>query len=62
MNYAQTGELVKKALAGNYGIWVRLDAGDFDLFGDDLRDEWESLAPGEAFSVLGLLTGEGSKQ
>lgn len=59
MNYAETGELVKKALAGGYGLWVDLDAGDFDLFGDDLRETYDSLAPGEAFEVLGIVTDEG---
>jgi hypothetical protein len=59
MNYTDTNTLVQRALAGGYGLWVEMDAGDFDLFGDDLRDEWDSLAPGEAFEVLGVITDEG---
>lgn len=55
MDYTDTAELVEKALIGNFGLWVQLDAGDFDLFGDDLRETWDGLAPGEAFSVLGVL-------
>lgn len=59
MNATDTNTLVQRALAGGYGLWVDLDAGDFDLFGDDLRDTWDGLAPGEAFEVLGIVTDEG---
>lgn len=50
-----TNTLVQRALAGGFGLHVELDAGRFDLFGDDLRDEWDALAPGEAFEVLGII-------
>lgn len=59
MNATDTNTLVQRALAGNYGLWVDLDAGDFDLFGDDLEETWDSLAPGESFEVLGIVTDEG---
>lgn len=59
MNATETNTLVNRALAGGYGLWVDTDAGDFDLFGDDLRETWDSLAPGEAFEVLGIVTDEG---
>lgn len=62
MNATDTNTLVQRALAGNYGLWVDLDAGDFDLFGDDLREAWEGLAPGEGFSVLGVVTDEGRRE
>lgn len=59
MNATETNTLVQRALAGGYGIWVDMDAGDFDLFGDDLAETWDSMAPGEAFVVLGVVTDEG---
>lgn len=59
MNATDTNTLVQRALAGGYGLFVEMDAGYFDLFGDDLRDEWDALAPGEAFQVLGVVLDEG---
>lgn len=56
MTYADIDLFVKRALAGGYGLRVELDAGVFDLFGDDLREEWDVLAPGEAFDVLRVVT------
>lgn len=56
MNTTDTALLVQKALEHNYGLWVSLDIGDVDLFGDDLRTEWDNLAPGEGFEVLGIIT------
>ena len=56
MTYADTSILVKRALAEGYGLRVELDAGVFDLFGADLREEWDVLMPGEAFDVLGVVT------
>ena len=56
MTYADTNILVKRALAEGYGLRVELDAGVFDLFGADLREEWDVLMPGEAFDVLGIVT------
>lgn len=56
MTYADTNILVKRALAEGYGLRVELDAGVFDLFGDDLREEWDVLMPGEAFDVLEIVT------
>lgn len=55
MNTTQTAQMVEAALEGGYGLWVDTDAGDVDLFGDDLREAWEDLAPGEAFDVLGVI-------
>lgn len=56
MNTTQTAQLVEAALEGGYGLWVELDDGDFDFFGADLEEVWDSLAPGEAFTVLGIIT------
>lgn len=61
MNATDTNTLVQRALAGGYGLYVELDSGYVDLYGADLREAWDGLAPGEAFSVLGVLTGEGAK-
>jgi hypothetical protein len=58
MNATDTNTLVQRALAGGYGLWVDTDAGDFDLFGADLEETWDSLAPGEAFKVLGVVLDE----
>lgn len=55
MNATGTNEMVENALAGGYGLWVDMDSGQFDLFGDDLAEAWDSLAPGEAFVVLGVV-------
>lgn len=62
MNATETNTLVERALAGSYGLWVSLDAGDFDLFGADLVEVWGNLAPGEAFVVLGVVTDEGRRE
>lgn len=62
MNITETNTLVQRALAGSYGLWVDMDAGDFDLFGDDLAETWDSLAPGEAFVVLGVVTDDGRRK
>lgn len=62
MNATETNTLVQRALAGSYGLWVDMDAGDFDLFGDDLEETWDSLAPGEAFVVLGVVTDDGRRE
>ena len=56
MTYADTNILVQRALTEGYGLRVELDAGVFDLFGADLREEWDVLMPGEAFDVLGTVT------
>lgn len=58
MNATDTNTLVHRALAGGYGLWVDLDSGDFDLFGVDLEETYDSLAPGEAFEVLGIVTND----
>lgn len=58
MNAADTSLIVKRALEGQYGLWVTTDYGDVDLWGDDLRNEWDRLSPGEAFDVLGIITRE----
>lgn len=55
MNYADSYRMVNLALAGGYGLWVQLDSGDFDLFGEDLESTWEMLSPGDAFTVLGVV-------
>lgn len=55
MNTQDTGLMVELALSGGYGLWVELDAGDVDLFGSDLSEEWENLSPGETFNVLGII-------
>lgn len=55
MNTTDTAALVARCLESGTGLWVELDYGTVDLYGDDLRDEWEALSPGEAFTVLGIL-------
>lgn len=56
MNHVQTNELVAKALEHNYGLWIDTDYGDVDLFGAGLKEAWEQTLPGEAFTVLGVIT------
>lgn len=56
MNTTDTNTLVTRALEGGYGLWIDTDYGDVDLFGDELREAWDDLAPGEAFKVLGVIT------
>lgn len=56
MNTTDTARMVDAALAGDYGLWIDTDMGDVDLFGSDLEDAWESLAPGEGFKILGVIT------
>lgn len=56
MTYADTNIIVQRALTEGYGLRVEIDAGVFDLFGDDLREEWDVLMPGEAFDVQGAVT------
>lgn len=58
MNAANTNEAVENALAGGYGLYVELDSGYFDLFGSDLAETWDSLAPGEAFDIVGVIMKE----
>lgn len=55
VNYADTHRMIQQALEGDYGLWVQLDSGDFDLFGADLESTWDMLSPGEAFTVLGVV-------
>lgn len=55
MNTTDTAMMVENALASGYGLWVETDMGDIDLSGDDLRNAWEDLAPGEAFVILGVV-------
>lgn len=55
MNTTDTARMVGAALEGNYGLWVDTDMGDVDLFGDDLEQAWDDLAPGEAFKILGVI-------
>lgn len=55
VNTTDTAALVARCLESGTGLWVELDYGTVDLYGDDLRDEWEALSPGEAFTVLGIL-------
>jgi len=45
-------ELVAAALKTGATLTVEMDSGTFELSGDDLRHEWEALAPGEAFVIL----------
>lgn len=55
MNAIDTAELVARCLKTGTGLWVDTDFGDFDLFGEDLAEAWDSLAPGESFVVLGII-------
>lgn len=56
MNAADVNTLVSKALENGYGLWIDTDYGDVDLFGAELKEVWEALLPGEAFTVLGVIT------
>lgn len=62
MNATDTATLVAKALEHGYGLWIDTDYGDVDLFGDDLRTKWGALAPGEGFTVLGVITEDVRKE
>lgn len=62
MNTTDTALLVARCLESGSGLWVDTDAGELDLFGDDLRTEWDNLAPGEAFEVLGIITDDVRKE
>jgi hypothetical protein len=58
VNATDTAALVARCLESGTGLWIGTDYGDVDLWGDDLRDEWDRLSPGEAFDVLGIITKE----
>lgn len=47
------GDKVDWALENDAVLTVDMDPGEFDLSGDDLREEWENLAPGEGFEITG---------
>lgn len=56
MSYADTAEAITSALASGATLRIKTDyAGTADLAGEELRQEWEDLAPGEAFTVLGVV-------
>lgn len=50
-----THVVVAEALERGYALRVELDPGELVLSGDDLRAEWEALAPGEGFMVLEVI-------
>ncbi len=60
MNTTDTAAIVTMALENNYGLWVDTDMGEVDLYGSDLSETYDNLAPGEGFAVLGILTKEES--
>lgn len=60
MNTTDTAAIVTLALKNGYGIWADTDMGEVDLYGDDLEETYDNLAPGEGFAVLGILTKEES--
>lgn len=51
--YYEIGQRVQAALDGGYGLIVDMDHGELRLSGDDLRQEWDDLAPGESFTIVG---------
>lgn len=58
LGYADTmdiNEKVENALAGNYGLRVKLDSGIFALFGNELAYTWDNLNSGEGFKILEVL-------
>lgn len=55
MNTTETELLVARCLKSGSGLWVDTDYGQLDLYGADLEETWNSLSPGEAFVVLGVL-------
>lgn len=60
MNTTDTAAIVTMAIKEGYGLWVDTDTGEVDLYGVDLEETYNSLAPGEGFAVLGILTKEES--
>ncbi len=52
-DYQTRGLIVSHALAYDWTLRVEFDSGTHDLVGRDLFDEWDALAPGEAFEILG---------
>lgn len=62
MNTTDTNALVEMALEEGYGLWVEMDSGYVELFGDELRDEWDAVAPGESFQILSILVDKETPQ
>lgn len=52
MSYQETAKRVQEALEKNQVLTVEMDAGTFEMSGDDLSQAWEDLAPGEAFEII----------
>ena len=50
-----TNNIVEAAIRDGHGLKVDMDQGVFDLYGKDLMDEWEAMAPGEAFKIIAVL-------
>lgn len=55
MNYIDKARMVYRAVEGGYGLYVELDEGAFDLFGSDLQETFDDLAPGESFEIRGVV-------
>lgn len=55
MNYTDKSRMVDRALEGGYGLWVVFNEVESDLFGSDLREAWDDLAPGESFEIRGVV-------
>ncbi|KJL45562.1 hypothetical protein [Microbacterium trichothecenolyticum] len=53
VTYYERGLAVSDALAHDETLRVEFDSGAHDLAGRDLFDEWNDLAPGEPFKILG---------
>lgn len=54
-NYCEIARTVSGCLLRGEGLTVETDAGELDLYGDDLRRAWKELAPGEAFIPVAIL-------
>ena len=53
--YYEIGQRVRQAVERGQGMRVELDPGVLELWGTDLLEQWEAIAPGEAFVVLEVL-------
>lgn len=55
VNYIDKARMVDRAVEGGYGLYVELDEGAFDLFGSELLETFDDLAPGESFEIRGVV-------
>jgi len=55
VTYYEIGKHVEAALIAGHGLNVETDPGEFYYEPDELRTEWDDLAPGEPFRITPCL-------